>query len=223
MRLTFQSIIPLTLVVGLLMGAPFTATAQEVGNVNVVVNYAYGTPPGDEKAAIYKRDKIYANEVVETVTDGGLHIIFADQTDLRLGSKSRLVIDNYVYDPGNPNQAGVFSLTSGVLRLISGQMNKQGVLVRTPDAEIGIRGTDIQVTTGEQGTELAVFKGSATLTNSRDRSSVTVNAGQKAATGPEKSAAVTGAAPSSPSEMAVAREVRVGVKKRLVLRLEPKC
>jgi len=81
---------------------------------------------------------------LQTGDEARLHVVFADGSDLSMGSSSDLVIDDMVYEPGSRGR-GVLHLTKGVFRLVSGQVNKVpgGTLtIRTPLATIGVRGTD---------------------------------------------------------------------------------
>ena len=76
---------------------------------------------------------------------GRMRIDFIDDTRVDLTEHTRLIIDDFVYDPG----AGVGKLglraTLGTVRYASGQIakrNRRNVSVDTPSATIGVRGTD---------------------------------------------------------------------------------
>ena len=120
--------------------------ASSIGAVTLVHFDAYGTVEGSSKKRLFARDDVYQNEIVETVTDGALHLKFSDKTIFRLGSASRMTLDTLVYDPNDKkNDRLVISMVQGAFRFISGKINKRGIRLLTPTVGIGIRGTDLTV------------------------------------------------------------------------------
>lgn len=142
------------LVFAVLLGIPFTVTsahALEIGTVQSVLVYAYGTPEAKSRRALFPRTKVTTNEVVETVSNGGLHLTFRDGTDFRLGAKSRVTLDEFVYDPNASSGKMVLNLSKGVFRFVSGKLDKSSVRLVTPTVSIGIRGTDFFVVIADDG------------------------------------------------------------------------
>ena len=166
----------------LVLTVPSVAHAEgEIGAVKTVIVHAYGSPAGEPRKPIYVHDAVHAQEVVETVSGGGLHLLFRDDTDLRLGSDSNITLDKFVFNPSDNSGELVASMSRGVFRYISGKVNKRGVLLRTPVSLIGIRGTDLTVEVDDDGTTLvAVSDGSVEVTPAGGGESATVNAGQGA-------------------------------------------
>ena len=85
---------------------------------------------------------------------GRMQINFVDDTRVDITEHSRLLIDEFVYDP----EAGKASLglraTLGTVRYASGQIAKnyqQNVKIRTPSATIAVRGTDFIMVVDEVG------------------------------------------------------------------------
>ncbi len=113
--------------------------------VRGVGRFAYGTPPARARSGLFARDIVVSNEVVETVKRGALHLVFHDDTILRLGSDSRATLDRFVYDPNSSAGQFELNLRSGIFRLKTGRMKKEGVLVVTPVAFISVTGTDFVV------------------------------------------------------------------------------
>ena len=72
-------------------------TAEEIGTVEIVLVYAYGTPPADNRKALYIGDGVVTSEIVETVKKGALHIGFSDGSKFRLGSSSRATLDTFAH------------------------------------------------------------------------------------------------------------------------------
>lgn len=85
-------------------------------------------------------------------------ITFKDDTKVKVNENSRLVIDDFVFDP-NKSDAGKLALKVGMgtVRYASGQIAKndpQKVAINTPTASIAVRGTDFSMTVDEAGQSL---------------------------------------------------------------------
>ena len=91
----------------------------------------------------------------EAVTaNGTMRIDFVDETRVELTEQSRLVIDEFVYDPANDIGSLSMKASLGTVRYASGQIAKnsrQNVRVRTPSATISVRGTDFIMVVDEIG------------------------------------------------------------------------
>ena len=91
----------------------------------------------------------------EAVTaNGTMRIDFVDETRVELTEQSRLVIDEFVYDPANDIGSLSIKASLGTVRYASGQIAKkykQNVKISTPSATIGVRGTDFVMTVDEFG------------------------------------------------------------------------
>jgi hypothetical protein len=89
------------------------------------------------------------------------NITFRDDTKVKITENSKLVIDDFVYDP-KQSDAGKLAMkvTMGTVRYASGQIaknNPQQVAVKTPTANIAVRGTDFSMTVDETGQSLVVL------------------------------------------------------------------
>lgn len=91
----------------------------------------------------------------EAVTaNGTMRIDFIDETRVELTEQSRLVIDEFVFDPANDIGSLSMKASLGTVRYASGQIAKkykQNVKIRTPSATIGVRGTDFIMVVDEMG------------------------------------------------------------------------
>lgn len=86
---------------------------------------------------------------------GKVGLTFADNTRVQVTENSKLVIDDFVYDP-NSKKGGklAVNIALGTVRYASGQIaknNPQAVAVNTPSATIGVRGTDFTAAVDELG------------------------------------------------------------------------
>jgi hypothetical protein len=89
------------------------------------------------------------------------HIGFKDNTQVKVTNHSRLVIDDFVYDP-RASDAGKLAIKVGMgtVRYASGQIaknNPQKVNINTPSATVTVRGTDFTMTVDEVGRSLIVL------------------------------------------------------------------
>lgn len=83
-----------------------------------------------------------------------MRIDFIDDTRVDITQHSRLLIDEFVYDPANDIGSLSIKATLGTVRYASGQIAKkyqQNVKIRTPSATIGVRGTDFIMVVDEMG------------------------------------------------------------------------
>lgn len=89
------------------------------------------------------------------------NITFIDDTKVKVTENSRLVIDDFVFDPKS-SDAGKLAMRVGMgtVRYASGQIAKQNpqrVAITTPTANIAVRGTDFSMTVDETGQSLIVL------------------------------------------------------------------
>jgi hypothetical protein len=103
---------------------------------------------GGKEIAVNSGDRLYQNDIIRTGADSSVGIIFEDNTILSLGSKSEIVIDEYVFAPEKGKLSMLVSMLKGTASYLSGIIGRQSpesVKFRTPDATIGIRGTQFLV------------------------------------------------------------------------------
>jgi len=94
-------------------------------------------------------------------TKGKVGITFQDNTQVQVNENSRLVIDDFVYDPKSTKGGKLaVNVAAGTVRYASGQIaknNPQAVAVNTPTATIGVRGTDFTATVDELGASTIIL------------------------------------------------------------------
>lgn len=98
----------------------------------------------DLKRTLVKGSDVKFQDTIVTGKNTRAEVTLVDDSQLFIGDDSLLTIDEMVYEPGKKGK-GVLTLTKGVFRMISGKVNKVegGTLVmHTPIATIGVRGTD---------------------------------------------------------------------------------
>jgi hypothetical protein len=92
---------------------------------------------------------------------GKVGITFEDNTKVQVNENSKLVIDDFVYDPKKP-AAGKLALNmaQGTVRYASGAIahnNPNKVAINTPTATIAVRGTDFTATVDELGRSTVIL------------------------------------------------------------------
>ena len=91
---------------------------------------------------------------------GRLAVEFIDSTVLKLTEHSKVIIDNYIFDPDPSKSKMALKMASGTARFITGKLgkiDKKNITIRTPSATIGIRGTDFTTTVDELGRSLIIL------------------------------------------------------------------
>jgi|TARA_R100000315_G_scaffold48710_1_gene23020 hypothetical protein len=92
--------------------------------------------------------------------NGRLAISFLDDSVLRLTEHSKIVIDDFVFDPDPARSRLALNMASGTARFLTGalgRINKENIAIRTPTATIAIRGTDFTTTVDEIGRSLVIL------------------------------------------------------------------
>lgn len=164
--------------------------AEGIGAVVELVPRAFGAPPDQTPQLVAAGYNVVTGELLQTVAGASLRVRFIDDTDLRMGESSLIVLDNMIYD--TQRGVGDFALTvaAGVARFISGKIEPENFVIRTPTAVIAIRGTDFVVAVAQNGaTRVAVLDGIVQITPIDGRPSL-VQRGQTAAIAPGAGAAV---------------------------------
>jgi len=113
---------------------------------------------------------ILKGDVLQTVT-GTFGVSFNDGSTLNLTANSRLVVNEFVYDPKGSANSQLLDLVQGSLTFISGEVAHNGDMkIGTPVATMAIRGTVGGVTTANDGTVNFYVSQSATGAVVLDRS-----------------------------------------------------
>jgi hypothetical protein len=97
----------------------------------------------------------------EAITKNGrMAITFLDDSVVKLTEHSQLLIDEYIYDPDPSKAKMALTFGLGTARFITGSLNridKQNITLKTPTANIAIRGTDFTATVDELGRSLIIL------------------------------------------------------------------
>ena len=92
--------------------------------------------------------QVFQKDLIRTGNDGGVGVVFIDNTVLSLGPDTELVIEEYVFVPQKNWLSMIVRMIKGTASYLSGIIGKQSpenVKFKTPQAIIGIRGTKFLV------------------------------------------------------------------------------
>lgn len=145
------------LLCGLLL--PISQSYAGIGNITEQLN----TPPSIQRKSQSitgaKGSTVEMADAIRTA-QGKVGITFEDNTRVQVNENSKLVIDDFVYDPKKGSGKLALNMAMGTVRYASGQIAKndpQKVAVNTPSATISVRGTDFTATVDEVGASTIIL------------------------------------------------------------------
>lgn len=143
----------------LILILPLTAYGS-VGSITDLKGPPAQLERSKKKITADKGTGIQTNDTITTAKTS-IGITFEDKTKVRITEQSRLVIDDFVYDPRNKDASKMgMKVALGTVRYASGQVaknNPQKVAIKTPTASIAVRGTDFTMTVDETGKSLVIL------------------------------------------------------------------
>lgn len=128
-------------------GQVYAAADEAVGQVVFVSGDASVQRNGQSATPLNFGDDIYPQDILET-GEGTLRVLFTDDTVLTLVAHSKVMVTEYIYQPGQGQRRSIFDVISGGLHAIverAGNLISSNVRFQTPTAVAGIRGTTLGV------------------------------------------------------------------------------
>jgi FecR protein len=145
------------------------APGDSIGSAVTVVNLVTAKLEQDQRE-LTKGDDVHQQELIEVASDGRSEFILRDKTKLALGPGSRLLLDQFVYNPDISGGAIVLDLARGAFRFITGIAAKPAYVIRTPTASITVRGTIFDVYVQASGmTWLLLIEGAIEVCDEDDK------------------------------------------------------
>ena len=89
-------------------------------------------------------ENMFLGDVVDSHLESGMQILLLDETTFTVGENCRITIDKFVYDPETGAGEVAATVTEGFFRFVSGSIaanDPSAMTIRTPAANLGIRGT----------------------------------------------------------------------------------
>jgi hypothetical protein len=176
-----------------------SASAEVIGSV-ILQDYrgATATPDGTQDAKpIYFQDQVSALDTVATGDGGATSMRFLDETRFDVGPNAMVKLDDFVFDPLSTIGAGQISMAVGAFRYVGGKMKSdENVKLITPTATMTIRGTELVIFVGLDGTtEVNVVDGAIDVQVCDNPDVVPATIGQRVVIPPTCEASVTVARP----------------------------
>ena len=125
-----------------------------IGMVETVLGEAVATRVDGTALSLNVGSPVYQGDVIETHDGSAVGIVFVDESTFSFGEDARMVIDELIFDPSSGVGSSAFSIVQGVFVFVSGEIaenNSGDMLVRTPVATIGIRGTKVGGRAAQEG------------------------------------------------------------------------
>jgi len=149
-----------TVALGVTLLCSTNSSAAFIGKVTEQLNAVPNILREKQTLQGIKGAGIEMNDAIRT-QQGKVGITFEDDTKVQITENSKLVIDDFVYDPKSKSGGKLaVKIALGTARYASGQIaktNPQNVAVTTPTATIGVRGTDFTATVDELGRSLIIL------------------------------------------------------------------
>ena len=137
-----------------------TTNANEIGEISELRgNGEVVRSQGDDKLLAELALGILSNDDVRT-GNGRMAIEFVDDTVLKLTEHSNVVVDEYIFDPNPSKSKLALRMASGTASFLSGKLSridKKNISIKTPSADIAIRGTFFSTTVDELGRSLVIL------------------------------------------------------------------
>ncbi|MBM3510964.1 MAG: FecR domain-containing protein [Alphaproteobacteria bacterium] len=159
-RLAFVLVVVAAAAVAIGGDARTAAGVGEVERTKLSVNASLG---GDRRA-LHPAAQVFLKETVETGDAARAMLRFSDRTQVTMGEKASLLVDEFVFASGGST---VLKLVRGALRYASaaGKDPAREVRLVTSVATIGVRGTDFWVGPIEGAVGIVLLDGVVEITN----------------------------------------------------------
>jgi hypothetical protein len=149
----------------------------EVGAVERVQAPANAVFEGDARS-LEPTAPVYYLDLLRTGEAARLRVALADASTITMGEKAELRVDELVYAPGRETEA-TLNLIKGALLFIGDKLRaseRRRVLIRTPVAILGVRGTHVWYGPIDGAIGVLVVEGEVLVSNPTGR--VTLRAGE---------------------------------------------
>src|SRR6201988_2319722 len=140
-----------------------TAHAQapsRVGEAAVVQNEVIRVS-GSGGSQINVGDAVLRNETVRTGANSATRLVMIDSTNLSLGANSLIKLASTVFNEAHSYKDVTIRLTAGAFRFVTGHSDKNAYKITTGLANIGIRGTILDILSQRSRTVVTLQDGAS--------------------------------------------------------------
>lgn len=146
-----------SIIFGALMALPVSTLAEdkiEVGRNSAVKGTVKikSTDEGTSRQAVIK-EPVFLGDNVNSHVGSSLQVLLKDNSTFTVGPQCDMIIDKFVYDPNKDTNSLSAKVKKGMFRFTSGNVSKTNpdeIVVETPTATMGIRGTMVEVLVGPE-------------------------------------------------------------------------
>ena len=136
------------------------AKSNSIGDVTISQGNSVIDRKDGEKGVKVEEDlDVFSFDTVKT-GKGKVAIEFLDDTRVDITEHSKLIIDDFVYDPNQKTGKLSLKASLGTIKYASGQIAKnsaQNISIKTPTATVSVRGTDFTMTIDEIGSSTIIL------------------------------------------------------------------
>jgi len=122
--------------------------AQPIGHVDSLSGSVSAFRADGQAVELAVGSPVFQGDEIVTATGGAVGLVLADQTAFSMAENGRITLDEMVYDPESQEGSINLSIGEGIFTFISGEIAKtdpESMVIDTPVATIGIRGTQLGV------------------------------------------------------------------------------
>ena len=131
------------------LAMPPVFAREAAARVQFVVGDVSAISTDGDSRSLSKGDRIYSGDTIKTSDSGVAQLIYRDRSRMAVRVNTEFTIKEFKYSQGEESGSrSIFSLLSGALRTVTGLIGSarpESVIINTPIATIGIRGTDHEV------------------------------------------------------------------------------
>jgi hypothetical protein len=144
-------------------GAASKIDATKIGAARAVENEVEGRLGGAvQKLAV--GSEVFQNQLVRTGKASTAKLQFLDETNLGLSPQTQIRLDSFVYDPDKKTGKVVLNVPYGLVRFVTGTMEKRSYAIRTPFVAVGVRGTTFDMLVRRDRVTVLLIEGGVELT-----------------------------------------------------------
>ncbi len=156
-----------TAALGVAVGPVAARAETKAGVAQTVQNHVFSIMRGNQEPLTVGKE-VYMDQSVRTEDDSETQLILLDQTNFKIGPKSNVVLDRFVFDPNKPKGDVIINVTQGVFRFVTGSQDPSSYHIKTPIATMGVRGTVVEMNSaidhlGKPFLEVHLVKGAVDL------------------------------------------------------------
>jgi FecR protein len=150
-----------------MISLPIWASAEGVGNFTQIEKHVdYQKGPTGKATPAKVNEPVNVNDIIQTYEVSRAQVLFRDKTTITIAPKSKVAVENYMFDPAKFERTGKFDLIEGVMKVVvptAEKMEKSTITIKTSTTIMGIRGTEFMAISGTYYSVVYGIKGRVCL------------------------------------------------------------